>query len=1701
MKTKNRIALLMVIIMLLNLFSPYIPLLNNRALAATGVLEENPLILNNLGITQKGANRILNVEIALVSEAVINGFDLQFKVDTSKLSPCNKNTGAATSSIAMIMSQSDYYAGTLQIKTYDKNTSTFHFTATEQAGGFDIAENGYIPGEVGDPAIDDNGAGFPVYYPVLTLSFKVMDDSITEDNITLDMFELVPITIGLPTGLKVNYNNTEGIRVSKDVELGGKNFAEPEKEIESIEVTTEPTNTTYNHGDNIDLSGGKITVKYTDQSQTEIDMTDPAVSILSGSPANVNNQKVTLSYKGKTCDFDIQVNDPISSLAVTKPMNDLEYNHGENFDFSGLELTATKLSGATEKLTSESEGVSISETQADVNSLNFTQTSDEGDLPVKGTQKITFTYEGKTASQTVVVNDTIAGIDLISQPNKKVYKYGESLDLDGASVKITLGSGSSTSIDLPDGSIEISEYNPTMTGAKQNLTVSLNGMQATDTIDVEAYNYIKETKLTEPNKAEYKYGEDLNLAGGRLALTWADGRVTNVNLSEEMVTGYDKTQIKLQELTVTYEANYELSDGSSIKDTFKHTFEVEVINQVESIEITPPTKTIYNHGESLNLEGGSIKVIYADASSSTVDISQATITESDDSPVNMSPASYDNTNKVSKTLKISYTQDDVTKEVDYPIEIINDVKSISMNTTPKTQYNVNDSLSLENGDILVTRAVGTEVISLSDSRVEVTGFDSKTENPNLQLTVKFTENGIEKTTTYNVSVTDTITGIELISQPDKTDYKYGESINLDGAMIEITKGSGKTQIAVDEGMISSYNPNQLGKQELTVTYQGHEVTDKIVVNVNDYVTGIRVTPPTKTNYKNGEDLELDGGTVTKIMASGEPGDTVDLEEGMITTEFDSSIVGPQDITVELEGFQDKFTVTVEDYVTDIEIVAPTKTTYNHGDELDLSGGSIKVIYASASPKTVDISNATITENDGSPVNMSPESYDSTNKVSKALKIKYTEDGVTKEIDYQVEIINDVKSISMHTNPKTDYNVNESLSLENGEILVTRATGVPEVIDLSNSNVEVTGFNSSVENPSLELTVKYTENGISKTTTYNVSVTDTITGIELISQLDKTDYKYGESINLEGAMIEVTKGSGKTQIAVDEEMISTYNPNQLGEQQLTVTYEGHEAADKIIVNVNDYVTGIKVTPPTKTNYEKDEQLDLTGGLVTSIMASGEPGETVDLEEDMITTEFDSTQTGPQELTVEYGEFTDTFTVTVADYITEITINESPKTEYKYGEELGTPGGSITVHYQSGATQNVNITPDMITDADGTPFDTTDVTFGEGETTANKDIKITYKGFETTYEITIKDYITNVEITPPSKTEYKYNEDLDLSAAKVTVTMASKPSDEPKEIPVTSEMISGYDKTQLDEQTVTIKYTDDEGTEHTKQFEVNVVDEITSMELEGTPKTDYTIGEDLDLSGLNVLIHKSSGDERVPVTEEMISGYNKDEEGSQTVIVTYNGQEVGRFEVNVANPVERLEWITKPKTSYVIGDLLEVTGGKFKAIKKNGDEEEIDLTEEMVSGFDSSTTGNKTLTVTYEEKELTYQITVADRVDRIEIQDMPKTEYKYGEELEKGGTIKVIKASGETETVDITPDMITGYDKTQLGPQNVTINYGGQTVDFEITVKDYITNVEITPPSKTEYKYNEDLDLSDAKVTVTMASKPSEPSQKRYQLQAR
>ena len=1883
MKKEKKVALITLLVMILNMFSPYSILFNNISNAATGVLGDDPIILNNLGVTTKGSNKILTVEIAAVTEAVLNGFDFQFKIDTSKITPCNKNTGAATTSLGMIMSQSDYFLGTLQVKNYDRNTNQFHFLATEPSGGTDIADNGYIPGQVGDDAIDVNGQGYSVYYPILKLSFK-LDSSVDENSLPSDLFTLVPSGAGLPTGLKVNYTNESGIRISKDLPLATKGFTNAEKQIASISVKTNPTTTAYEHGDTIDLTGGVIQVTYDDNSTEYVDMIDPSVSIATGSPADVNNPIVKLDYKGQETSFNITVTDPIQSLSVATPMTQGEYDHGDTLNFAGLTLSAVTKSGSTTTISSTTPGLTISETTANINSPNFTKTSGSSDVEVRGTQVIKFTYDGKTAQQTIIVNDKIASINVVTQPNKTVFKYGETLDITGATVKVTLESGDTTNINLPDGSATVSAFDNTQTGSKQNLTVTINNKTAPETIDVEAYNYVKETTLTEPTKVDYKYNEDLDVTGGRIKVNWANGTVSNVNLTTSMVTGYNKTQLGVQTLTISYTFTYTLSDGAQIQDPITMTYEVEVTNPAKTITITPPTKTEYEHGDSLDFTGGEIEVAYEDGTTqtkqitadmvkessgslvnmaptasdyvnnevsktlvikykedsvtgtvnypikiknvvnkiemstnptnttynigdtsyklaggaikvtrkagnteivalkdngvtltnlSTLTTSQGTkevtvtyeektttfnitvqngvrsinittptkttynhgetldvtggkievtyvdgttqdkeldvsmITESDGSPVNMAPSTYGDTNKESKTLLIKYQEDGIQQQENYTIDIINDVKQIAIQGTAQSQYNINDQLQ-PGLSILVTRASGVpEAITVTNSML--TNFSTATEGTRT-ATITYTENGITKTTTFVYTVKDTVTSISVKNGPTNA-TKYGEDIDLTGVTIDVVKGSGTTTIPVTKDMIKpgTYNPNQTGNQTIKVIYGGKETS--LTITVKDYVTGITINPASVTGKYNdtlSKMIQTNNIQYTVTYAKAGAQTPVTLAESMVAG-YSATSTQDQNLTVTYKDTDtdsytngQKFTanlkVTLSKEVSSITITAPSKTTYEHGETI-ATDGIITVVFTDGTQETRTMDAAMITESDGSPLNMSPAASEYTNnKLSKTLKITYTEDGKTETINYPIEIVNKVQSITIKGTPKTSYNVNEALD-NNIIITIHRQTGEDEDVTVTSSMIPSFDTTTETSGTPRSSDIEYTENGITLRVPYTYTVIDEVSNINVNTQPTNAT-KYGEDVDLTGVTIDVVKGSGTTTIPVTNDMIKpgTYDPDKTGNQVIKIVYGGQETT--LTINVKDYVTGIAVNPVSVTGKYNDTLSSLIQNnniqyTVTYAKAGAQTPEV--LVENMVSG-YTATSTQDQDLTVTYTDtdtdsytngqnFTTNLKVTLDDTITGMTLEQTGtvKTDYKYDEEFDVSNLVIVVHKLSG-DQTVPVMKDMIKNYNKQQL-------------GNQTVSVEYNGTTVgTINVTVKDYIASVVITVPSKITYKYNEELDLSDAKITITMASKPN-EPTTIAVTPSMISGYNKTQVGAQTVTITYTDNENNVHTQTFGVRVEDSIKTITLENNNfKTNYKYGENLDLSGLTLKVTKESGEiSTVAVTTGMISGYNPNKLGSQTLTINYEGKQF-TIVVNVVDYVTDIILTPPTKDEYKIGESLSLVGGSITEKMASGaNGSTISLTNSMVSGFDSTTPGTKNLTVTYVKDGKTYtktfQVAVINTINHIEVIAPTKTDYKYGENLNlSGGSVKIYMEDGTIKTVPLTSQMVTGYSKTTPGQQMLKVTYTSDDDKkyegyFKVTVgEDYIKDTKFVAPTKKEYRIGDTIDLTGGSITEVYAS---------------
>ena len=235
-------------------------------------------------------------------------------------------------------------------------------------------------------------------------------------------------------------------------------------------------------------------------------------------------------------------------------------------------------------------------------------------------------------------------------------------------------------------------------------------------------------------------------------------------------------------------------------------------------------------------------------------------------------------------------------------------------------------------------------------------------------------------------------------------------------------------------------------------------------------------------------------------------------------------------------------------------------------------------------------------------------------------------------------------------------------------------------------------------------------------------------------------------------------------------------------------------------------------------------------------------------------------------------------------------------------------------------------------------------------------------------------------------------------------------------------------------------------------------LESITVSGPTKTEYEIGDELDLTGLVVTAHYSDGSEAA-VEDYEVSGFDSSTAGEKTITVTYQDKTTA-FTVNVkeAAPVVTLESITvsgPTKTEYKIGEELDLTGLVVTAHYSTGDEATV--TGYEVSGFDSSTAGEKTITVTYQGKTAAFKVTVKETekpvvtLESITISGPNKTEYKIGDKLDLTGLV-VIAHYSDGSYQEVTDYEVSGFDSAAAGEKTVTVTYQGETVSFKITVKE-------------------------------------------------
>ena len=1069
---------------------------------------------------------------------------------------------------------------------------------------------------------------------VVTIPSEINGRAVTDitDNVISDLSDVTEIIIPdsvveiSENAFKDEEGNTNpNITIKCSEESPAKEYAKQnnmnyeirDKNIKEIEVVTENLKTQYNVNDPIDLSGGKLKLIYEDDEESYIKLTDSGVEVTGFDSSKGGTNTVTVTYKEKTKTFDITINKEIAGISIkTAPEKTSYIQNFDELDLKGGVITVTYNDTTTEDVEMMTN-----------NSVTEGITTTGYDKTTIGTQTITLSYGGQnTTFDVTVVEKSVSNIVIKEEPIKKDYYVGD--ELDSAGLEITVTYDDTSTADITTG-LNCTPTTLTTEGT-QEITVTYGGKTVVFNVNVNPVALDRIEVKTNPTKVNYFVGDELNQEG--LAL-----KGINNNGSEfDITSGFTCNPTTLntageQTITVTYEG----------KET---TFKVNVIAIVlDRIEVkTMPTKTDYYTGDTLNTEGLVLRGI--NNNGSEFDISTGFTCN----PTILNTAG---------TQEITVTYEGKTTKFNVNVTAVA-LDRIEVKTNPtKTDYYVGDTLNTAGLVLKGTRNNGSEFDITSGFTCNTTTLNTAGEQ-----TITVTYEGKETTFKVNV-VAIALDKIEVKTNPIKTDYYVGDTLNTEGLVLKGINNNG-SEFDITSGF--TCNPTTLstaGEQTITVTYEGKETSFKVNV-VEIALDRIEVkTSPTKTSYFVGEDLNTSGLVLKGINNDGSE---FEITTGFICNVIKLNTVGEQTVKVTYEGKETTFKVNVAAIALDrIELkTTPTKTSYIQGvEDLDLTGGKITAINTDGTTEDIDMNAEGIRVTGFS--NIMPG--------TKQVTISYGGKTTTFEVTI---IAKTLTQISINKNPnKMAYIIGEELDLTGGILNLVYNETITEELDMTDRRIRISGFDSNTIG-SKAVTLNYEGQAI----TINVDVTK-----------DKVDYSQTEDGN--GAIItkiETTEDNGRVEIPNEiggkpvvgigdnsianiENINTIYIPSTVteisdkafeGNDEITIECESgsyaeqyakihnmnYELIDKTIGQIEIY------KEPDQKIFKTKRNLNVTGGRIlliytdntTSIISMKKTG--VELSG------YDNTSIGTQEITVTYKQKTTSFKIEVIDGIELGDINQ-------------------------------------------------------------------------------------------------------------------------------------------------------------------------------------------------------------------------------------------------------------------------------------------------------------------------------------------------------------------------------------------------------------------------------------------------------------
>lgn len=333
------------------------------------------------------------------------------------------------------------------------------------------------------------------------------------------------------------------------------------KELLRIEIAHPVNKTEYVVGDAFSLEGLEVHSIYLNEEYT---ITDYASSLEEGYvfvDSDIGPKQVTITYQEKTADFVVRIKQKESpvpekelvDIELTSLPEKLEYVVGEEFDPTGLEVTAIYDDESTEVVTDY-------------------QITDV-DTSVSGTKLVIVSYQGLTAEFNVEVKNkevvTLKSIKVTNKPDKLTYYVDDEFDPTGLEVTATY---SDSSTKVVTESCTLSNPNMSSIGVKSITVKYTEGgitKSATFSIKVEPKPHLTDITITKlPINQIYYIKEEFDPTGMEITATYSDGREAVISSNDENLSysyNFDDPSQKSGVIVIYKEGSYTCQDNFNVE--------------------------------------------------------------------------------------------------------------------------------------------------------------------------------------------------------------------------------------------------------------------------------------------------------------------------------------------------------------------------------------------------------------------------------------------------------------------------------------------------------------------------------------------------------------------------------------------------------------------------------------------------------------------------------------------------------------------------------------------------------------------------------------------------------------------------------------------------------------------------------------------------------------------------------------------------------------------------------------------------------------------------------------------------------------------------------------------------------------------------------------------------------------------------------